>query len=244
MANNTNTRWEEFNAIIDDERLDAKEKGLLLILFRYVNYVKGYAEPSRSLIKKLYGTNKNDVLDKTMNSLIDKGFLIRQSGKGRRSNYFVKLGTQTEPSTIVEPSTQIEPIVGTQIEPIVGSQIEPQKEKKRKVKENIYSSSENEQLIEKLWSMYPSKIGKGKAVNKIPKLIKEYGYEELARAIERYKAHVEKQRLNGFTSLKYQNGSTFFNGGYIDYLDENYTDAVVEEKQETGGSWGGMKKFN
>ena len=51
-------RWEQFNLIIDDESLDVKEKGLLLILFRYVNYKTGYADPSRELLKKLYGTKK------------------------------------------------------------------------------------------------------------------------------------------------------------------------------------------
>ena len=61
-------RWEQFNLIIDDESLDVKEKGLLLILFRYVNYKTGYADPSRELLKKLYGTKKNDVLDKVLSS--------------------------------------------------------------------------------------------------------------------------------------------------------------------------------
>ena len=131
-------RWEQFNLIIDDESLDVKEKGLLLILFRYVNYKTGYADPSRELLKKLYGTKKNDVLDKVLSSLVKKGYLIRESGKGIRSKYYLKVGTQIEPSPIKEPSTQKGNTVGTQIEPTVGTQIEPQKEKKRKRKENIY----------------------------------------------------------------------------------------------------------
>lgn len=133
-----NKRWQEFNSIVDSKELDIKEKGLLLILFRYVNYKTGYANPSRALIKKLYGTNKNDVLDKVMDSLINKGILSRVSGKGIRSKYYIKVGTQIEPSTTIEPSSTIGSKVGTKIEPIVGTKIEPQKEKKRKVKENIY----------------------------------------------------------------------------------------------------------
>lgn len=133
-----NTRWKEFNSIIDDEKLNIKEKGLLLILFRYVNSKTKYANPSRALIKKLYGTNKNDVLDKIIKSLISKGLLVRESGKGIRSKYYIKVGTQIEPSNIIEPSTITELIVGTQIEPIVGTQIEPQKENKKKIKENTY----------------------------------------------------------------------------------------------------------
>lgn len=49
----------------------------------------------------------------------------------------------------------------------------------------------------------------------------------MKRCISRYLKSVEVRRKNGFATLSYQNGSTFFNGGYIDYLDEN----VEEEKK-------------
>ena len=38
---------------------------------------------------------------------------------------------------------------------------------------------------------------------------------------------MEKRKRTDFPELKYQNGSTFFNSGYVDYLDKNY----VEEKE-------------
>ena len=143
-------RWEEFNLIIDTLDLDVKEKGLLLIIFRYINHKTGYANPSRSLLKKLYGTNKNDVIDKVINSLISKGYLYRESGKGVRSKYFVKLGTKTEPSTNIEPSSKIEPLLGAEIELPLGTEIEPQKENKNKIKENIYSDLDNEDYVNKI----------------------------------------------------------------------------------------------
>lgn len=211
-------RWEEFNLIIDTLDLDIKEKGLLLIIFRYVNYKTGYANPSRALLKQLYGTNKNDVIDKVLNSLIKKGYLYRESGKGIRSKYFLKLGTKIEPSTQVEPSSIVEPILGTEIEPILGTRIEPQKENKKKTKENIYSSNDSEDI----WKLYPNKKGKAKSITYINKILKSISKEELIRCITRYKQDVENQRSNGFKTLAYKNGSTFFNGGYIDYLDENY----------------------
>ena len=40
----------------------------------------------------------------------------------------------------------------------------------------------------------------------------------MTRAIDRYKAELEKDN----DWRKPQNGSTFFNSGYIDYLDANY----------------------
>ena len=137
-------RWGQFNSIVEDENLDVKEKGLLLIIFRYINHKTGYANPSRELIKKLYGTKKNDVIDKVFKSLENKGYLVRESGVGIRTKYFIKVGTEIEPSTDTEPSSKIEPQVGTEIEPTVGTQIEPQKEKeKKKEKKNIYTENQS-----------------------------------------------------------------------------------------------------
>lgn len=215
---NEKTRWQSFNLIVDKLDLDVKEKGLLLIIFRYVNHKTGYANPSRSLLKKLYGTNKNDVIDKVINSLIKKGYLYRESGKGIRSKYYIKIDTLIEPSTQIEPSSIGEPILGTEIEPILGTQIEPQKENKKKTKENIYSSNDSEDI----WKLYPNKKGKAKSITYINKILKSISKEELLRCIDRYQEDVENQRANGFKTLAYKNGSTFFNGGYIDYLDENY----------------------
>lgn len=73
-----------------------------------------------------------------------------------------------------------------------------------------------------LWSLYPNKKGKAIAFKKLPKLLKKYGYEQLEKCVQRYVGEVqgkEKQYI--------AHGSTFFNSGYVDYLDENY--------QEVGG---------
>lgn len=146
---NESNRWDEFNSIVDTLDLNIKEKGLLLIIFRYVNHKTGYANPSRTLLKKLYGTNKNDVIDRVINSLINKGYLYRESGKGIRSKYFLKLGTQIELSTEIELNTKVESILGTKREPTVGTKREPQKENKKKIKENnIYSPLDGENYIE------------------------------------------------------------------------------------------------
>jgi len=100
---------------------------------------------------------------------------------------------------------------------------------------DIYSSSEDEQS-EFLWKMYPLKAGKGKVIKKLPKLIKQYSYEQMIRTIERYNVFVAKQRIE-FKELKYQNGSTFFNSGYVDFLDENY----LEEPKVEPKAWGGVR---
>lgn len=211
-------RWEEFNLIIDRLDLDIKEKGLLLIIFRYVNYKTGYANPSRALLKQLTGITDNRTLDNIIKSLIEKGFLCRESGKGVRSKYFIKVGGEITPSTEITPSGEVTPTLDVKITPTVGGEITPQKEKENKIKENIYSSNDYEEI----WKAYPNKKGKTKSITYINKILKSISKEELLRCIDRYKEDVENQRANGFKTLAYKNGSTFFNGGYIDYLDENY----------------------
>lgn len=72
-------------------------------------------------------------------------------------------------------------------------------------------------LLERLWKLYPLKRGKGQVSDAQKMKLLKIGYDEMARAIERYKRYVESVDY-----LKYQNGSTFFNSGYVDYLDANY----------------------
>jgi len=110
---------------------------------------------------------------------------------------------------------------------------------KKKVKESKVKEKESTEHIdsffEKIWKMYPLKKGKGTIKDASKKRLFKLG-EELERCIERYIKDV-KNRKKDFPELKYQNGSTFFNSGYIDYLDENYQEVEeeVEEKKVYGG---------
>lgn len=99
-------------------------------------------------------------------------------------------------------------------------------EKSRVKKDNTMCKADALALFERLWAMYPLKRGKGQVSDAKKMKLLEIGFEEMSRAIERYKAGLKKD-----TWRKPQNGSTFFNGGYIDYLDANYApDAAVDRK--------------
>ena len=65
--------------------------------------------------------------------------------------------------------------------------------------------------------MYPKKRGKGNVSAKQKRKLYEIGSDEMARCIERYAAEIR-----GKDERFVKNGSTFFNSGYIDYLDANY----------------------
>lgn len=110
------------------------------------------------------------------------------------------------------------------------------KEVKGKTKVNPINDKDKEkEYIDEIWKLYPSKTGKSSAYKKIPKIIKSIGFDKLKECIDNYKEEVEIKRKNGFDKLNYVNGSTFFNGRYIDYLEENYikvNTTVKEEKKE------------
>lgn len=84
-------------------------------------------------------------------------------------------------------------------------------------KKTLCKSADADALFERLWSLYPLKRGKAQ-VSKANKMhLLDIGFDEFQRAIDRYKADLDNE-----TWRKPQNGSTFFNSGYVDYLDANY----------------------
>ena len=91
-------------------------------------------------------------------------------------------------------------------------------------KEKI-NKQEIEAFFERVWKLYPSKKGKQRVSDKQKKVLFEIGQEELERAIKRYVADWEKEK----EWRKQQNGSTFFNSGYVDYLDANYVPPIKQQ---------------
>jgi len=84
---------------------------------------------------------------------------------------------------------------------------------------NAPSKSDINDLFEYLWSLYPNKKGKGQVSDSKKKTLFAIGKDEMERAISRYLNDLKKDA----DWRKPQNGSTFFNSGYVDYLDANYT---------------------
>ncbi len=91
---------------------------------------------------------------------------------------------------------------------------------------NTMCKAEALALFERLWILYPNKKGKGQVSDSAKLKLFQIGYDEMVRAIDRYKAELEKDK----DWRKPQNGSTFFNSGYVDYLDANYVPAEVSSK--------------
>lgn len=93
-----------------------------------------------------------------------------------------------------------------------------------KIKNERNSNGDLEEFFESIWTLYPVKRGKGSVSKTQKKNLQDIGYEQIKRCIERYVSEME----NLHRDKKYwKNGSTFFNSGYVDYLDCN-----AEEKKK------------
>lgn len=95
---------------------------------------------------------------------------------------------------------------------------------------NKYSHLEAD--ISEIRKLYQGNKNKAVAYKKLPKLIEKYGKEQLIRCIERYNRYVQDTRANGFATLQYKNEGTFWNGGYMDYLDENVSQTIISQNKE------------
>ena len=94
--------------------------------------------------------------------------------------------------------------------------------------DNQSTLADANELFERLWKLYPNKKGKGQVSDTQKKRLLAIGESTLVKAIERYSLELQKDA----DWRKPQNGSTFFNSGYVDYLDENYSPGKEQTKQK------------
>ena len=94
------------------------------------------------------------------------------------------------------------------------------------------SKSEIDRFFDSLWSLYPVKKGKGQISEAKRRALYEIGEAELHRALHRYLTELKKDA----SWRKPQNGSTFFNSGYVDYLDKNFEPQAVQSAPVYGAN--------
>lgn len=106
------------------------------------------------------------------------------------------------------------------------SDVEKQKQTSSKSK----CSEEEARFFEEIWLLYPRKNGKADVSDKHKKVLYKLGYDVVKKCIDRYLSENKNPEF-------YKYGSTFFKSGYIDYLDENYSQRSVNgetEQREVG----------
>lgn len=119
-------------------------------------------------------------------------------------------------------------------------QKESRVEKSREDNRNTLCKADALALFERLWKLYPVKKGKAQVSDAKKMKLLEIGFDEMNRAIERYKADLEKDS----DWRKPQNGSTFFNSGYVDYMDVNYCPDRTKPPNSKKGSFNNFAQNN
>lgn len=96
------------------------------------------------------------------------------------------------------------------------------KSKSKSIDKDKDALGDLDSFFDSIWQQYPKKEGKGSVSKTQKQKLYDIGIEEMTRAITRYK---EKLKADETTTQFIKQGSTFFNSGYIDYLDANYSES-------------------
>lgn len=199
---------------------------------------RNYYKLNIALILKDYLQNDGNCLNDGNNTCQNEGTNIKETEKEHKNIYSSlenELDTKEIEKDLIKKINRKYPkdIIKEELEKLKDkdiSKLDLLKELDKNLKSKIKDNSNKD--IEEIWSLYPLKKGKASAIKKIPKLLKEYGKEQIIRCIDRYIKYVDNQRKNGFSTLKYKDGSTFFNSGYMDYLDCNYQEDIITKPKE------------
>ena len=104
---------------------------------------------------------------------------------------------------------------------------EPERKKSSAKKQSV--SKKIEEHFRELWLLYPLKRGKNHVSAAAKRRLAEVSEAEMARAIDRY----EREYENAPPDRQMLYGSTWFNGRWEDYSDDNYTPAPAKPAQKS-----------
>ena len=104
---------------------------------------------------------------------------------------------------------------------------EPKRKKSSAKKQSV--SKKIEEHFRELWLLYPLKRGKNHVSAAAKRRLAEVSEAEMARAIDRY----EREYENAPPDRQMLYGSTWFNGRWEDYSDDNYTPAPAKPAQKS-----------
>ena len=194
---------------------------IVLCCIRYsYGFSRKDAELSESFLSKATKISKRYISQELNNLIAMKVITVVKESTYSSSRIicinknYDEWGSRTTVQQLNQTST-VEPEQDTTVEPQFNTTVEPQfHQDKQNIKQNINKKAIAE-FFEKIWEFYPVKKGKAAVSDKQKRVLYDVGYDELKRCFDRYVASKESWKA-------YQQGSTFFNSGYVDYLDKNY----------------------
>lgn len=212
------------------------------------NISRGQFEMSRSIVMDTFGIKETKAKNLIKRFVDDEIIKLKKRGNSSsKKSIYVYLSVLERVEILEKEKTKLKAKLEAEQRPSKTLENQYTKDEERPSKDqvkdqaNTHSKKElikrinkkeiNSASSEALWKLYPNKKNKSRAMKDIPKLIKKYGYEQMEQCVYRYVKYVEDERKNGFKDLKYQVGSTFFNGTYVDYLNENYQEQPNEQQR-------------
>lgn len=165
--------------------------------------------------------------------LLKAGLMQYQKGKKGSPNKYKMISFVDKCTFKNEVKSEEQAEVKSEVQSEVQS-VDLYKYKQNKNIKNIYADTEEttclkpkeiQDFFESIWTLYPVKKGKASVSKTQKQKLYEVGYEHIKKAIERY---CEENRDKDKQFWKH--GSTFFNSGYVDYLDENYAPLPANKK--------------
>jgi phage replication O-like protein O len=194
--------------------LNGTQYSIILTVWRFTyGFQRCEHELSITFIARATGISTR-AIKKELKTLIDRSIILvsRESTKAdSRVIKFNKNYDTWEQGNNSSPGEQLIPSQGNNSSPQQGNKTTPKKESKE-------NSKESEEFFNKIWSIYPSKLGKSKVSKTRKDILFKLGEDQMTKCIESYIKSVEERRKKGFKELQYQNGSTFFNKGYEDFI--------------------------
>lgn len=185
------------------------------ILAQVVRHSVGVVEKALQLFKEL---GLIEILDNGAIYLLDiQNYIGHSSSEAdRQREYYNKIKSEKNNLLLPCKKSNKKSCKKSYINSTPEKEIEKEIEKKIDKEKRI---GEVDDFFESIWTLYPNKLGKTKVSQKSKKELMKLGFDTIKKTIEKYSSVKPEWK-------QYQHGSTFFNGGYVDYLDSNYSEVV------------------
>ena len=92
--------------------------------------------------------------------------------------------------------------------------------------------SDVDEFFDSVWQLYPRKLGKSAVKKTQRKKLQKVGYDTLKRCIDNFKDYIA---THGTQEQYVMYGSTFFNGRYVDWMDDSEIPQAAQQIKD--GDW-------
>ena len=215
-------------------KLNGTQLRILLIVWRSTyGWQKKEFELSESYLAKATGIHKQQI-KRELKTLINNGIIdVKQQATFTTGRVlaFNKNYISIQVAKKIPPS-ELDTTTGSVLDTTTGSELDTQNKELNKHINRQYdlaikmSLDYDYKLIRK---EFKGSLISNNAKKKLPSLIEKYGGVQMLEVVKRYNLYVINKRKKEQPNLNYMIESTFWNGRYEDYLDEN----LEEEMKKT-----------